>query len=120
VREGSGNKLILILSLLSVVFLVTSISSCREASKQKKLVNQERLRRMELEEEILSLSGRNSELELKVNQLEKNLNQQETACRESQRELNQQVVELERELKRVTELKEELEKDLGEAQGGAR
>jgi chromosome segregation ATPase len=75
---------------------------------------------MELEEEMLSLSGRNSELELKVNQLEENLNRQETACRESQRELNQQVVELERELKRVTELKEELEKDLGEAQGGAR
>ena len=75
---------------------------------------------MELEEEILSLSGRNSELELKVNQLEENLNQQVTACRESQTELNQQVLELERELKRVTELKEELEKDLGVAQGGAR
>ncbi|MFH1338264.1 MAG: hypothetical protein ABIH40_00230 [Candidatus Omnitrophota bacterium] len=108
-REGARNKLILILSLLTAIFLLATASSCRDAAKQKRLVGQERLKRMELEEEMLTLSGRNSELEQKVSQLEGKLNRQETVCQENQRELNRQVAQLQEELNRAAKLKEEPE-----------
>lgn len=110
-REGARNKLILVLSLLSAIFLLTTASSCRDAAKQKKLAGQERLKRMELEEEMLTLSGRNSELEQKASQLQEELGRQKTVCQENQVELNRQVTQLQEELNRAAKLKEELEKE---------
>lgn len=110
-REGARNKLILILSLVSAIFLLTTLSSCRDAAKQKKMLAQERLKRMELEEQMLGLSDRNSELERRASQLQEELSRQKTACQENLRELNRQVTQLQEELERTAKLKEELEKE---------
>ena len=73
-RESKKNKIILALGLLTMVLLISSISSCRDAARQEGLVNQERRARMELEEKVLSLSSRNIYLEQEIKQLQKVLN----------------------------------------------
>ena len=113
--EGLKNRIILVLGVLAIVFFITSINSCQDAAKQKKIVNQEKLGRMELEEKTLNLSNRNSELEQKIAQLQETLNQQNATHQATQQTLTQEITRLKEELEKVTKLKDKLEEDLKEA-----
>ncbi len=109
------NKIILALGLLTIIFFIASIKSCQNMARQKELVNQEMRTRMELEEEVLNLSKRNTDLEQQMKQLQEALTEQETNYQSGQQVLNQEVVELRGELERITKLKESLEENLKEA-----
>lgn len=93
-KEGIKNKIILVLGLLTIIFFISSINSCHDAARQKKLVNQERRRRMEFEERVLNLSKRNADLGQKVIRLGERLNQREAVCQATQQELNQEILRL--------------------------
>jgi len=97
-NKNLKNKITLGLGLLTIVFLIFSIVSCQDAANQRKLVDQEKQMRIELEKKASELARLNKDLEQKMNQL------QET--------LNQEISKLKGELEKTTGLKEKLEESL--------
>ena len=114
-EEGMKNKIVLALGLLTIILFISSIRSCQNMTREKELVNQEMRTRMELEEQVLYLSKRNTDLEQQINQLQEAVNQQETNYQSDQQALNQEVAELREEIERITKLKDSLEKNLKKA-----
>ena len=75
-KENDKNKIILILGLLTIILLIFLISSCQDAALQRKIVNQERQSRMQLEERLLSVTKRNADLTQGMDQLQERFNQE--------------------------------------------
>ncbi|MFH1678467.1 MAG: hypothetical protein ABH914_02475 [Candidatus Omnitrophota bacterium] len=105
-------KIILLLALLSIALIISLVSSSCNAVKQRKLLGQERMARIGLEERVLSLSNLNTDLSKEVTQLEETLDKGEIANQQAQQALSQRIKGLELELEKVTKLKEKLEENL--------
>jgi len=107
-KENLKNKIIVALGILTIIFLIASISSYQEATKQRILVSQERRARIELEEKA-------SGSDLKIKQLREALERVEANSAKAIIDYNQKISELKLQLETVTKLKEKLEEDLGQA-----
>ncbi|MFH1577814.1 MAG: hypothetical protein ABIC18_01915 [Candidatus Omnitrophota bacterium] len=114
-RGNSKNEIIIALSLLMVIFFISSISSCQSSAKQKKIVNQEKRLRMGLEEKAMALSSQNLVLEQKIIQLEESFKQEELISQAREEALKKEISGLEEGLAKVNKLKERLEDNLKEA-----
>lgn len=96
-HEGAKNKLIVILSLLTLIFFIISVGSC----------NNSRKRSLERDKEMATRF-----------QLEETMNEEKAAYAATKKELSEQKSlnrDLQEELQKVIEHKEALEKDLKKA-----
>lgn len=75
-KENVKRRIILILSLLTIIFFISSINSYQNLARQKKAVDQERHSRMQLEEKMLSLIKRSADLKQRLDQLQERFNQE--------------------------------------------
>ncbi len=110
-EEAIRNRIILILSILTVIFFIGTVSSCGAARNQKIRRDKEMATRLDLEEKV-------SKLENKIANLTQEI-QQEKAAHEATRKalLEVQLISqtANEELQKVTKLKEALEEDLKDA-----
>jgi len=107
-KEGSKNKIILVLALLTLIFFIFLVSTYQDLAKQKGLTDQEIRIRMNLEEEIMGLLKQNENLEKKVGFLQGQLNVEKLTYQEEIEILNQKILELEGQLQTIGKLKEKL------------
>ncbi|MCX7662068.1 MAG: hypothetical protein N2Z79_05250 [Candidatus Omnitrophica bacterium] len=117
-EEGLKNRIILILSILSVVFLITNINSCMEIRKEKRHKEREIAQRMELEERINKFSQEKTNWENNLDRCQKELEQTKEKLNTTEKALLQADLinkSLKEELDKVIKLKEILEEDLKEA-----
>ena len=75
-KERVKRRIILILSLLTIIFFISSIHSFQNLAIQKKALDQERQSRMQLEEKLLSLTERSADLKQRLDQLQERFNQE--------------------------------------------
>jgi len=116
--EAVKNRIILILSILTVVFFITTINSCTETQRQKQDKNREIFQRMELEEKSNKLSQEKSNLQNKLNNLQQETEELKAKLDTTQKALLQEELinkSLKEELDKITKLKDRLEEDLKEA-----
>jgi len=116
--EAVKNRIILILSILTVVFFITTINSCTETQRQKQDKNREIFQRMELEEKSNKLSQEKSDLQNKLNNLQQETEELKAKLDTTQKALLQEELinkSLKEELDKITKLKDRLEEDLKEA-----
>ncbi len=114
-KKNPKYKQVLLVVLLSLVVFLLLISSYQNVARQKELLNQERLARMELEERVLSISGRNSVLTSTVEQLQARFQETEIRHQAAMETSHKKTEDVELELNKVTKLKEKLEENLKEA-----
>ena len=98
-KEDLKNKIIPVLSLLTIIFLIVAIVSSQNAAKQRGLLNQEMSSNMELEERALDLSNRNANLEQKLTQLQV----EKDECEAARQTFNQEISQLKEELQRLAQ-----------------
>lgn len=109
--EAVKSRIILILSVLTVIFFIGTIGSCGSARKQKIAKDKEMATRLDLEENT-------GKLESQIASLSQQLQQEEVAHETTRKALLQEQLlneTLKEELEKVTKLKEALEEDLKEA-----
>ena len=98
-KENLKNKIMPVLVLLTVIFLVSSISSFQNAAKQKGLFNKETQTRMELEEQVLNLTNQNADLEQEVIRIRKDRDVLQATCLT----LNQEIADLKEKLQKLAQ-----------------
>lgn len=108
------NKIILVLSLSTLIFFIFLINSYQNEAKQKKLFSQEVNRRIDLEAGVSALSKRNKNLEEKIKKLEELINKEKATSHAVQEELRGEILELEGKLQTMSKIKERLEQGYGE------
>ena len=112
------NKIIIILSLLTVIFLVISFGTYNNSRKQKSSRDKEMAMRLDLEEKLSKLAQGKNNLEKDLKNTSKNLEEEKIASEAIKKALAQEQSanqDLKAELEKVTKLKETLEADLKEA-----
>ena len=100
-KENLKNKIFLLLVLLTIMLLIASVGFYQDASRQKRLLNQQRAAHMELEEKTLNLSNLNKDLEQRTVQLQEQLNQEKAVYQAAYKTLNQEILELKEKLEGV-------------------
>jgi CHASE3 domain sensor protein len=111
-RVNLKDRIILLLSLLTIILFISSIGSYQNLSKQRKLANHEISKRMESEEKIVNLSNRNKDLEQQLNRLQAALSTERTNYKSDTRALNNEILRLKDELEKTIQLKESLREQL--------
>lgn len=117
-EENLKNKLLLILAVLTVLFFVSSVSSCVRIFSLGKSKEREVLVRMNAEEEKLKLIQENSTLQEKLKKSEQALEEEKAGAQATKKALVQEQLvnqSLKDELEKVNKVKEALEADLKEA-----
>ena len=117
-EEGIKNRIILILSLLVIMFIIATASSCNNAYRQKLYRDKEMAARLELEEGIAKSAQEKTVLEERLAAKEKELDEEKLAHQETKNALAKEQSEnksQKEELDKVTKLKEALEENLKEA-----
>ncbi|MBU1871720.1 MAG: hypothetical protein KKH80_02850 [Candidatus Omnitrophica bacterium] len=87
----------------AILSFISAISSCQHAVKQKNSANQEMLKRMELEEEKMSLLSRNSQLKERAEELKEKLDNQKSECKASEEALKQEIFKLKEDFRQCQE-----------------
>ena len=117
-EESLKNRIILILSILTVILFIGLISSCSSSIKIKAAKEKEMFSRLDLEEKMGKFSSEKSALEDKLKAAQKELDEEKAAHQAIKKALVQEQLvnqSLKDELTKVTKLKEALEEDLKEA-----
>ncbi|MFA5114571.1 MAG: hypothetical protein WC469_00700 [Candidatus Omnitrophota bacterium] len=105
------DRLIIILSVLTVIFFIAAIGSCGSVRREKIAKDREMATRLDLEENA-------GKLESQVAGLSQQLEQEKAAHETTRKALSQEQIlnqNLKEELEKVSELKKALEEDLKEA-----
>ena len=110
-QEESKNKIALGLALMTVILFFSSISSCQVAGKRRKLLNQQRRARMELEERVLNLSSKNMYLQQRINQFQETLEEEKAEYQATYEALSEEITKLKGGLETVDRLRERLEEE---------
>jgi len=117
-EEGIKNRIILILSVLVIILIIGTVSSCNNTYRQKLSRDKEMAARLELEEGMNKSAQEKTVLEERLAAKEKELDEEKLAYQETKNTLAKEQSEkesLKKELDKVTKLKETLEEDLKEA-----
>jgi chromosome segregation ATPase len=117
-EETIKNRIILILAVLTAIFFIGTIGSCRDAFLQKSARDKEMAKRLDSEEKMSKFAQDKTALEEKVKKAENELEEEKTAHQATKKALTQEQLvnqSLKDELQKVTKLKETLEEDLKEA-----
>ncbi len=117
-NENAKNKLILILTLFSILLIVISFRSCSVNQKTRAVRDKEIATRLDLEEKVFKIEQQKANLEKKVTNLGKELEQEKAARESADKSFNEEKLEnnkLRDELEKLTGLKEKLEENLKEA-----
>lgn len=117
-EEGIKNRIILILSILSVIFFLGAVSSCNNARQLKSGRDKEMANRLDVEEKMAKSFQEKAAIEEKINSLSRELEKEKTDHVVTKKALEQEQLAsraLKEELEGVTKLKEQFEKDLKEA-----
>lgn len=115
--EDFKNRIILILSVLTVLFFLTTVGSCANARRQKISRDKEMSIRLDVEERMSKFTQEKTELEEKIDSLSKQMNKEKTELDKIKKDLAQEQSlnqKLQEELEKTTKLKETLEEDLKE------
>ena len=117
-EESLKNRIILILSILTVILFIGLISSCNNTYRQKLARDKEMSSRLDMEEKMGKFSQEKSVIEEKLKASQKELDEEKAAHQATGKALVQEQlvnISLKEELTKVTRLKEALEEDLKEA-----
>jgi len=117
-EESIKNRIILILSILSVILFIGLISSCNNTYRQKLARDKEMSSRLDMEEKMGKFSQEKSVIEQKLKAAQKELDEERQAHQATGKALVQEQlvnISLKDELVKVTRFKEALEEDLKEA-----
>lgn len=122
-EESLKNRIILILSILTVILFTGLISSCNNTYRQKKARDKEMSSRLDMEEKMGKFSNEKSIIEEKLKASQKELEEERQAHQATGKALAQEQlvnISLKDELDKVTRLKDALEEDLKEALAGGK
>lgn len=117
-EETLKNRIILILAILTVIFLIGTLSSCISAQRSKAAFNKEMVARLDMEEKIARFTQEKTAIEAKIKEVTQALEAERAALETTKKALLQEQLigkSLREELQKVTKLKETLEEDLKEA-----
>lgn len=117
-EEGLKNRIILVISIVCLIFFLWASGVSRELSREKRNLQQETGKRMELEEESLKFHQAKAAFDEKASQLNAQLEEEKAALEEAKKSLSQELLTnktIKEELEKVTRLKETLEDDLKDA-----
>lgn len=117
-EESLKNRIILILSILTVILFIGLISSCNNTYRQKLARDKEMSSRLDMEEKMGKFSQEKTVIEEKLKASQKELDEEKAAYQATGKALVQEQlvnISLKDELTKVTRLKEALEEDLKEA-----
>ena len=117
-EESLKNRIILILSILTVILFIGLISSCNNTYRQKLARDKEMSSRLDMEEKMGKFSQEKSVIEEKLKASQKELDEEKAAHQATGKALMQEQlvnISLKDELVKVARHKETLEKDLKEA-----
>ncbi|MBM3244161.1 MAG: hypothetical protein FJZ12_04955 [Candidatus Omnitrophica bacterium] len=112
------NRLVVILSILSVSLLVINIGSCVGSYSQNSLRKKEMAQRIQAEEKLMAFSSEKASLADRLKAKEKELDEERVAFQATKSALLQEQLvcqTLKEELQKVTKVKEALETDLKKA-----
>ncbi|MFH1457608.1 MAG: hypothetical protein ABIG31_00325 [Candidatus Omnitrophota bacterium] len=117
-EENVKSKIVLILGILTVIFFISTVSSCGNAYKNKMGQVKETLQRKDLEERLNKISQEKASQDERLSAMQKELDEEKANHETTKRALVQEQLvnqSLKEELNKVTKLKEALEEDLKEA-----
>lgn len=120
-EETIKNRIILILTILTVILFISTIGSCSNAYRQKVARDKEMAARLELDEKMNKFSQEKTVLEDKLKAKEKEVEEENASHEETKKALVQEQLvnqSLKEELQKVTKLKDALEEDLKDALTG--
>jgi len=116
--DALKNRIVIILSVLSALFLFSTLSSCNSAQRQKSARDKEMAARLALEEKTSKYAQEKSALEEKVKAKDNEAQELKSALEAAKKtSVQDQLVSqsLKEELLKVTKLKENLEEELKQA-----
>ena len=119
--EAIKNRIILILSILSAIFFISTLGSCNNAFRQKAARDKEMVTRLDLEEKMTKFSQEKIAADDKIKAIQKQSEEEKAANEVAKKALMQEQLvnqSLKDELSKVTKLKDTLEEDLKEALTG--
>ena len=117
-EESLKNRIILILSILTVILFIGLISSCNNTYRQKLARDKEMSSRLDMEEKMGKFFQEKSIIDEKLKASQKELDEEKAAHQATGKALVQEQlvnISLKDELVKVTRFKEALEEDLKEA-----
>jgi uncharacterized protein YlxW (UPF0749 family) len=107
-EDAIKNRLILILSILSVILFISTIASCSNAYKQRSARDKEMVSRLDLEEKIAKSSQEKNTMSDKIKSADKKLEEEKAAHEVTKKALLQEQLmnqSFKEELAKVTKLK---------------
>ncbi len=117
-EEVLKNRVILALSILTVIFLIIGASSCVAASNSRRELQKEKAASWDMEQKANKFTQEKALLDKKLSELAKAIESEKSLHEATKKALAQEQMvnnSLKEELKKVTKLKEALEEDLKEA-----
>lgn len=116
--EGMENRVILVLTILTVIFFMSTVGSCNNAHRLKLARDKEMATRLDLEEKMNKFIQEKTAWENKLDSLTQDLEKEKATHEATKQSLTQEQLvnqSLKEELQKLTKLKETLEDDLKEA-----
>ena len=120
-EEGLKNRVILILTILTVIFFLMVIHSCSNVQKYRRAKDKETALRFEVEDKMNKFNQEKQGYDEKLKSANQALEEEKSAHQVTQKALLQEQLvnqSLQEELEKVIKLKEALEEDLKEALTG--
>lgn len=117
-EESFKNRIILILSIATVIFFIATVSSCSNVIALRRTKDKEIDARFTLEAEREKILKEKSAIEEELKGAQQSLGQEKTAHEENKKALAQEQLinqSLKEDLDKISKLKEALEEDLKEA-----
>lgn len=116
--EKIKSRVIILLGVLVLIFFISTVRSCSYSKVQRNNLNEEKSKRWDLEQNVLSLkkemNSKQEQLDSAVNALEAEKNAHEATSKALEEEKASKE-NLKKEMEKLTKLKEALEEDLKEA-----
>jgi hypothetical protein len=119
-EESLKNRIILILSVLTLIFFIGTVGSCSSAYKKRSDYNNEMRLRLDKEEELLKVKREKTACMVAVDNLRKTLDEEKELTKSLKNDLLQEQLvnqNLKEELQKITKMNETLENGLKEASG---
>lgn len=117
-EDALRGRLILILSILTLIFFIGTIGSCSNTIKMKTSRDKEMATRLDLEEKMNKVGQDRTALETKLNNAMQSLEEEKVAHQATKKALLQEQLvnqSLKEEIQKITKLKDALEEDLKDA-----
>jgi hypothetical protein len=117
-EEDVKNRIILILTITTIIFFLGTVGSCSNAQRLKVSRDKEMMTRLDLEEKMNKFTQEKQTQETQVNTLSEELEEERIAHETTKKALLQEQLvnkSLKEELEKLSKLNETLEEDLKEA-----